>query len=203
MAIPSQHRTFHCSGKSDSTTISRPTFQSISLPVLPVLPVDVTNVTAPGPALGREVDGQSHRMFCSLHLALYIYGSNGVCCRTFYARRANRPPSGPSRRGAEAMEDGGNGVQEWAAWGTVVYSRGFLLGAAAMLGSLRAACGPDTPGPARPRHPRYPRRLPPRCPRQRRRRRRSSRLWPGWGERVRDARRPHPERSRRANHHIR
>ena len=30
MAIPSQHRTFHCSGKSDSTKISLPAFQSMS-----------------------------------------------------------------------------------------------------------------------------------------------------------------------------
>ena len=28
------------------------------------------------PALGREVKGHSHRMFCSLHLAVSIYGSN-------------------------------------------------------------------------------------------------------------------------------
>ena len=28
------------------------------------------------PALGREVNGHSHRMFCSLHLAVSIYGSN-------------------------------------------------------------------------------------------------------------------------------
>ena len=26
--------------------------------------------------LGREVNGHSHRMFCSLHLAMSIYGSN-------------------------------------------------------------------------------------------------------------------------------
>ena len=28
------------------------------------------------PAPGREVNGHSHRMFCSLHLAMSIYGSN-------------------------------------------------------------------------------------------------------------------------------
>ena len=28
------------------------------------------------PALGREINGHSHRMFCSLHLAAYICGSN-------------------------------------------------------------------------------------------------------------------------------
>ena len=28
------------------------------------------------PALGREVNGHSHRMFCSVHLAMSIYGSN-------------------------------------------------------------------------------------------------------------------------------
>ena len=28
------------------------------------------------PALGRELNGHSHRMFCSLHLAMSTYGSN-------------------------------------------------------------------------------------------------------------------------------
>ena len=27
-------------------------------------------------ALGQEVNGHSHRMFCSLHLVVYIYGSD-------------------------------------------------------------------------------------------------------------------------------
>ena len=33
------------------------------------------------PALGLEVNGQSNRIFCSLHLAVSVYGSNQNCRR--------------------------------------------------------------------------------------------------------------------------
>ena len=53
------------------------------------------------PAPGREVNGHSHRMFCSLHLAMSIYGSNhsGLNLGHAVERRATRNVCGGPRRG--------------------------------------------------------------------------------------------------------
>ena len=42
----------------------------------PTLSLSLVGGSSKLPALGREVIGHSHRTFCSLHLAVYIYGSN-------------------------------------------------------------------------------------------------------------------------------